>query len=96
MTDAEKIEIAFGKTEYAKTTKERVHLFDLFVDGRLTASYETESDITFEAAGKAQRFTIYFPCYAFPIISSMHLVGATIFEPQKKEIDILFLGDSIT
>jgi len=96
VTDAKKIEIAFSKTEYAKTTKERFHLFDLFVDGKLAASYETESDITFEAAGKAQRFTLYFPCYAFPIISSIQLDGATVFEPQKKEIDILFLGDSIT
>ena len=26
----------------------------------------------------------------------MELAGATIFEPQKKEIEILFLGDSIT
>lgn len=42
------------------------------------------------------RFTLYFPYFAFPIISSVVLENATVFLPQKKEIEILFLGDSIT
>ena len=96
VTDAKRIEINFGAMEYAKTSKERVHIFDLFVNDKFERSYETESSIIFEASGEVQKFTLYFPYYAFPTISSMELVGATTFEPQKKEIEILFLGDSIT
>ena len=96
VTDAKKIEVAFGATEYAKSRKTRIHLFDLYVNGEFAQSYKTESTIVFNASGEKQKFTLYFPYYAFPIISSVELEGATVFVPQKKEIDILFLGDSIT
>jgi lysophospholipase L1-like esterase len=96
ITDARKIEIAFGATEYAKARKDRIHLFDLYVDNAFRESYKPESNIVFCASGEKHRYTLYFPYYVFPIISSMELEGAKIFEPRKKEIEILFLGDSIT
>ena len=96
VTDAKRIEINFGAMEYAKTAKTRVYIFDLFINGKFERSYETASNIIHEASGEVRNFTLYFPYYAFPTISSVELVGASAFEPRKKEIDILFLGDSIT
>ena len=96
ISDAREIKIAFGATEYAKTKKDRVHLLDLYVDGRFAQSFKPEGGLAYTATGEKQRFTLYFPYYAFPIISSVKLERATFFLPRKKEIDILFLGDSIT
>ena len=96
ISDAKIIEIKFGKIEYAKSKFNRIHLLDLYIDGKLVESYKMDNDIIFKVSGKSQRFTLYFPSYAFPIISSVELQSATTFIPQKKNIDILFLGDSIT
>ena len=96
ISDAKTIIIKFGATEYAKSKSDRTHLFDLYIDGKFVKSFKTGNDIVFNTSGKKQRFTIYLPSYAFPIISSAELVDATMFLPQKKKADILFLGDSIT
>ena len=96
ISDAKTIKISFGAMEYAKTKKDRVHLFDLYVDGEFAQSFKTEEAIDFISTGEEKRFTLYFPYYAFPIISSITLEDATVFIPQKKKIDVLFLGDSIT
>ena len=61
VSDAKVFEIKFGATEYAKSKSDRVHLFDLYVDGKLVESYKTESDIVYNASGEKQRFTLYFP-----------------------------------
>lgn len=96
ISDVKVLKIKFGQTEYAKSRIDRVHLFDLYVDGKYIESYKTENEIVFISSGEEQYFTLYFPNYAFPIISSVELEDATIFTPQKKQVDILFLGDSIT
>ncbi len=96
ISDAKVLKIKFGQTEYAKGKIDRIHLFDLYVEGKFAESYKTETEIAYISSGKQQRFTLYFPSYAFPIISSVDLEDATVFSPQKKHIDILFLGDSIT
>lgn len=96
ISDAKVFRLKFGKTEYAKTVNERIHLFDLYVNGVFAESYKTEKEIVYNASGEKKRFTLYFPYYAFPIIASAELEGATIFLQQKKQVDILFLGDSIT
>ena len=96
ISDAKVLKIKFGQTEYAKGKIDRIHLFDLYVEGKFAESYKTESDISYISSGKQQRFTLYFPYYAFPIISSVELKDASVFLPQKKDIDILFCGDSIT
>jgi len=96
ISDAKVFEIKFSKTEYAKSQKERIYLFDLYVDNKLVESYKTESEIVYKASGEKQRFTLHFPYYAFPIITSVKLEDATVFLPQKRQVDILFLGDSIT
>ena len=95
-SDAKSIKVKLGATEYAKTIKDRIHLFDLYVDGKFVESYTPRNELVYNASGNNQRFTLYFPYYAFPIISSVELEGATSFLPQKKQIDILFMGDSIT
>ena len=94
ISDARKIRIQFGKIEY--THASRGHLFDLYMDNGLIKSYESYENIVFTSSGEEHRFTLYFPYYAFPIISSIELENATVFLPQKKNADILFLGDSIT
>lgn len=96
ISDAKLLKIQFGSTEYAKSKRDRLHLFDLYIDGKFAKSYKTETEISYISSGKQQRFTLYFPSYAFPILSSVELEDAAIFMPQKKNIDILFLGDSIT
>jgi len=96
ISDVKVLKIKFGQTEYAKSKKDRIHLFDLYVDGKYIKSYKTENEIVYISSGEEQYFTLYFPYYAFPIISSVELEDATIFTPQKKQVDILFLGDSIT
>lgn len=96
ISDVKVLKIKFGQTEYAKSKIDRVHLFDLYVDGKYIESYKTESEIVYKASGEKQRFTLHFPYYAFPIITSVKLEDATVFLPQKRQVDILFLGDSIT
>lgn len=96
VTDAKSIKIDFGATEQAKSLKEMAHLFDLYIDGNYKESYKAGENIVVNASGERQRFTIYLPYYAFVTISTVELDEATIFVPQKKEVDILFLGDSIT
>lgn len=96
ISDLKTLKINFGQTDYTKTKTDRTHLFDLYVDGEWKASYKTETEILYNASGKQQRFTLYFPAYAFPIIASVVLEDATVFLPRKKPIDIMFLGDSIT
>ena len=96
ISDLQVLKIAFGQTEYAKSKRDRIHLFDLYVDDAFAESFKTETEILYHSSGKKQRFTLFFPAYAFPIISKVELEGATVFVPQKKKADILFLGDSIT
>lgn len=96
ISDLKVLKIEFGQTEYAKSKRERIHLFDLYVDDQLAESYKTENTIIYHASGKKQRFTLFLPAYAFPIISKVELEDATVSLPQKKNPDILFLGDSIT
>lgn len=92
--DAKAIRIDFGQVEYPNGSK--VQLFDLYVDREFAGSYPTDEKVLYQASGKEQRFTLYFPYFAFPVISSVELIDATVFLPIKKPVDILFLGDSIT
>lgn len=100
ISDAKEFIVDFGEIEYPNKPKQTSdadeQLFDLFVDNQPVESYQTNSNIVYKASGEKQRFTLYFPTYRFPIISSVELKEATIFLPQKKSVDILFLGDSIT
>ncbi len=96
ISDCSALKINFSKVEYAKLQKPRKHFLDLYVDKKFAKAFEVESQINYISSGKKTRFTLYFPSYAKPIISSIELENATIFEPQKKQIEILFLGDSIT
>ena len=93
-TDAKEIEISFGKVEYTNNVTEQ--FLDLYVDKEYVKSFSTNDDIKYKASGKKQEYTLYFPTYSFPIVSGVELKDATIFNPIKKEIDILFMGDSIT
>lgn len=99
ISDAKKIRIKFGRIEESKSKTIKTHLFDLFADNTLVKSYEAKCDleeILYESTGEKKHFTLYFPYYSFAVISSMELEDATVFLPQKKNVDILFLGDSIT
>jgi len=96
ISDAKVFKICFAQTEYTKDSTDRIHYFDLYVNGKLGESYKTDNEIVYHASGEKQAFTLYFPSYAFPIISSVELEEATVFLPRKKPVDILFLGDSIT
>ena len=79
ISDVRTIKIQLGSMEYAKSKKSRIHLFDLYVEGKFAESYQTETEIVYHSSGKELRFTLYFPSYAFPIISSVELDGASIF-----------------
>jgi lysophospholipase L1-like esterase len=96
VTDAEKIVIRLGKLELAPLRNKIDQLFDFYVDGEYTITYEAEDEISYKTEGGKHRYTIYFPHYAFPIISEVELVGATLFEPCSRPAEILFFGDSIT
>ena len=65
-------------------------------DGELKATYQMGDELSHTTDGGRHRYTVYFPHYAFPIVSEMELVGATIFEPCVRPAEILFFGDSIT
>ena len=94
ISDAKEFRVEFGKVEY--TNDASVQLFDLFVEDKLVKSYSTDEEIVYKLSGERQRLTLHFPNYVFPIVSEVDLKDATIFLPQKKQVDILFLGDSIT
>lgn len=94
VTNAKTVKIEFGKIEYPEGEKDQ--LFDLWVNDELVQSYALQEQIAYKAPDGTYRFTLYFPHFAFPIISSVVLEDATVYLPQKKQIDILFLGDSIT
>ena len=100
ISDAEEFIVEFGRIEHPNKPNQPSdadeQLFDLFIDNQLVESYQTNGNITYKASGKKQRFTLFFPTYRFPIIRSVELKGTTIFLPQKKPVDILFFGDSIT
>ena len=95
-TDAEEIVIKFGKTELATLRNPLDQLFDVYEGGELKATYQMGDELSHKTAGGKHRYEIYFPHYAFPVISDMELVGATVFEPCARPAEILFLGDSIT
>ena len=92
--DAEEIHITFGRIE--ATNDSTGQKFNLYVDGEWAAAFEAEGDIHYKASGGSHRYVLYLPYFAFPIISGMELTGATVYEPRKREAEILFLGDSIT
>lgn len=94
ISDAKEISIEFGKVEYSIDSLEAN--FDMYVDGEFAKSYLAGEEIRYVTNGKQQRYTLYFPCFAFPIVSSVDLQGATTFIPQRKPIEMLFVGDSIT
>ncbi len=94
ISDATEFSIKFAKVEYPHETY--LQWFDLYIDNELVHSYPTDGSIVYQSSGKKQRFTLYFPYVAFPIVSSVELKDATEFVPIKKEVEILFLGDSIT
>lgn len=94
ISDLTKLRIKFGKIEY--THGSRGTIFDLYVDGEFVQSFEAFEEIIYKVHEGQHRFTLYFPYLAFPIISSIELENATVFLPQKKQPEILFLGDSIT
>ena len=96
VTDAEKIVIKFGKCELATLRNPIDQLFDVYEDGELKATYQMGDELSHTTEGGEHRYTIYFPHYAFPIISEMELVGATIFKSAVRPAEILFFGDSIT
>ena len=96
VTDAEKIVIRLGKLELATLRNKIDQLFDLYIDGEYTATYEAEDEISHKTEGGKHRYTVYFPHYAFPIISEVDFVGATLFEPCARQAEIIFFGDSIT
>lgn len=94
ISDAKRFQIKFGKIEYPNDAKNQ--FFDLYIDNNFVQSYPAENEIVYKSSGKKCRFTLYFPHFAFPIVSSVELSEATVFMPTKKPVDILFLGDSIT
>ena len=94
ISDAEEFKINFSKIEIL--TKTMNPKFDLYVDNELVQSYEANNEIVYQSMGGQHQFILYFPCFAFPIISSVELKNANLFLPIKKQADILFLGDSIT
>lgn len=96
ISNATAVEIKFGATEYSTSSSDKEHSLDLYVNGEFKDSYKAGNDIVYNATGEKQRFTLYFPYFAFPIISKVNLKDATVFLPQKKQVDILFSGDSIT
>ena len=95
-TDAEEIVVKFGKTELATLRNPLDQLFDVYEGGELKATYQMGDELSHKTAGGKHRYEIYFPHYAFPVISDMELVGATIFEPCVRPAEIIFFGDSIT
>ena len=96
ITDAKEILINFQKVECLVADRPWVQVFDLYIDNEYIQSYNLTNEIFYKTSGDQHRYTIYFPCYSFPIISSVELKDATVFLPRKKPVDILFLGDSIT
>lgn len=94
ISDLTKLRIKFGKIEY--THGSRGSIFDLYVDNELVQSFESFEELIYKSHEGIHRFTLYFPYMAFPIISLIELENATVFMPQKKQTEILFLGDSIT
>ena len=94
ISDLTKLRIKFGKIEY--THGSRGAIFDLHIDDEFAQSFESFEEILYNAHEGQHRFTLYFPYFAFPIIASIELENATVFIPQKKKTEILFLGDSIT
>ena len=95
ISDAKTIKITFGRIESLEIGNPVLQGFDLYVDNEFVKFYDLD-EIVYKSSGKKHRFTIYFPYFAFPIISSVELEDATVFLPQKKQTEILFLGDSIT
>lgn len=95
ISDAKIFRIEFRKIEYPENKKEQ--LFDLYVDNQFVQSYDLFTDeIVYSGLEKTHQITLYFPPFAFPIVSSVTLEDATVFLPQKKPVEVLFLGDSIT
>ena len=102
--DAEEININFGRIE--ATNDATGQKFDLYVDGEFERTFEVEGDLDcedsgekklhYKTSGTLRHYVLYLPYYAFPIISGVELAGATVYEPRKREAEILFLGDSIT
>ena len=102
--DAEEININFGRIEATNDSTEQK--IDLYVDGEFARTFEVEGDLYcddsgqkklhYEAQGALHHYVLYLPYFAFPIISGMELAGASVYEPRKREAEILFLGDSIT
>ena len=98
-SDAKELRMRFGRIEDRKSQTIKKHLFDLYADGTLVQSYEAKEElkeISYVSTGEKRKFSIHFPYFSFPIISSLELLGATVFLPTKKQVDILFMGDSIT
>ena len=96
ISDTVAFSIKFSRAECLKLIKPRPQMFDLYVDNKFVQSYNLSDEIIYRASGQKQRFTLYFPCYGFGDVSSVELKDATVFEPVKKQTDILFMGDSIT
>lgn len=94
LSDAKTIDLQFNRVELTNDSQDQK--FDLFVDNELVKSYDSTESVYYESDGKTHRFTVYFPYFAFPIISSLELIEANTFTPCKKEAKILFVGDSIT
>ena len=102
--DAKEINITFGRIEATNDSTEQK--IDLYVDGKFERTFEVEGDLDsgafgekklyYEASGELHHYVLYLPYFAFPIISGAELAGATIYEPKKRDTEILFLGDSIT
>ncbi|MBR2861726.1 MAG: SGNH/GDSL hydrolase family protein [Clostridia bacterium] len=96
ISDAKEFKVEFGNIEFSKNRSITVHLFDLFLDDEYVKSYDIKEDVIYKSSGKKHKFSLCFPAFVFPIISSVELTDATVFLPQKKSVDVLFLGDSIT
>ncbi len=94
VTDAKIIKYSFGKIEYPCDAKPG--WFDLYIDGIYTKSFTAEVNVEYIADGKEHEYAFYFPVYNFAIVSGIELDGASVFKPIKKEVKILFFGDSIT
>lgn len=93
-SNAKELIIEYGRMDYTNNLTEQ--FVDLYVNNSYVKTFSTNEKIVYQSQGENQLYTVYLPTYSFPIISNMELKDATIFNPIKKEIDILFMGDSIT
>ena len=85
-----------------RASSQTICYIDVYVDGDL-ALHQGADDVeelegTLEIALKegTKRVTVYFPCLAGTRLANAKLSDGAKFEPAKKDVSIMFFGDSIT